>query len=136
MTVRRILPTILLGSLAAASSALAGEAATLAPQFTKDIAPIFKANCVACHMTGTEPGKMSLAPSKAYANLVGVASQESAFMRVKAGSPETSYLLMKLSGTHLDHGGKGVRMPLGGAPLDEGVMKQLRRWIAEGALNN
>lgn len=136
MTMRMILLTILVRLLAAASSALAGEAATRSPHFTEDIAPIFNANCVACHMTGAEPGKMSLAPSKAYANLVGVASQESAFMRVKPGSPDGSYLLMKLSGTHLDHGGKGARMPLGGAPLDEGVMQQLRRWIAEGALNN
>lgn len=56
-----------------------------------------------------------------------------AIMRVEPGAPDKSYLVMKLEGTHIDHGGSGARMPFGGLPLDDGDMAKIRAWIAQGA---
>jgi hypothetical protein len=90
-----------------------------------------------CHATGTEGGGISLAPSKAYANLVGVQSTESPTMaRVKAGDPDASYLIHKLDGTQAKAGGHGSQMPFGGPYLDKPTIEAFRGWVREGANNN
>lgn len=111
--------------------------ATAAPvSFEREVLPIFKQHCVACHMTGQEQGGLALAPRLAHASLVGVPSRESALRRVEPGAAEASYLVRKLDGTHQEAGGSGVQMPMGGPPLDAESRDLLRRWIAEGALRN
>ncbi|MGE0665903.1 MAG: hypothetical protein AB7O49_05015 [Sphingomonadales bacterium] len=104
--------------------------------FSKDIVPILKTRCVMCHLTGQEPGNMKLAPKAAYATLVGAKAAETDLKRVEPGKPDQSYLVRKLDGTHVDAGGTGVRMPLGGAPLPEAQMAAIRTWIEQGAPNN
>ena len=104
--------------------------------FSETIAPMLKSKCAICHLTGQEAGNLALHPGAAYANLVGVKSSETGLMRVKPGAPRESYLLMKLQGTHLDRGGSGGRMPLGGAPLSPQVIEQISAWIAAGAPDN
>lgn len=102
-------------------------------QFKRDLVPVLRQRCAACHLTGKEPGKIALHPGAAYANLVNVAATETKFLRVRPGKPNESYLMMKLDGTHLDRGGTGARMPLGQAPLDVAMRDKFRAWIAAGA---
>lgn len=110
--------------------------ATAAPtpvRFASDIAPILKTRCATCHMTGQEAGNMALYPAAAHASLVGVKATAAGLTRVVPGKPDDSYLLMKLEGTHLARGGKGVRMPVGADPLPAEQIAKIRAWIAAGA---
>ena len=127
------------GLLIALPAALlfAGAASAAQPvSFSRDLVPVFRTSCAACHLTGQEGGKMKLFPAAAYASLVNVAATTSGLLRVKPGAPEQSYLLKKLDGTHLDAGGQGVQMPFGAAPLDPEILRKIREWIAAGAPNN
>ena len=63
-------------------------------------------------------------------------SIQSKYLRVKPGQPGESYLISKLSGTHLNAGGSGARMPLGGAPLDAATLAKIKLWIDAGAKND
>ena len=101
--------------------------------FERDIAPLLNARCASCHMTGQEEGNLAMHPRAAYASLVNVPSVESGLLRVKPGSPNESYLLLKLEGKHLDAGGTGRQMPLDGTPLDAATLERIRSWIAGGA---
>lgn len=105
-----------------------------AVSYQKDVVPILEQNCATCHLTGEEAGGMSLVGDAAIGFLVGQPSQEApAIMRVAAGEPDKSYLVMKLEGTHIDHGGSGSQMPFGGLPLAPEDIAKVRQWIAEGA---
>lgn len=105
--------------------------------FTKDVQPIFNSNCVVCHQ-GTASGYagLSLEPAQSYKMLVGVKSLESEQLRVKAGTPDQSYLIAKLQGTQTQAGGSGARMPYGGAPLQQAQISLIQQWITQGAPNN
>lgn len=104
--------------------------------FNEDLLPVFKRNCLACHVTGEEQGRLALVPGKAYASLVGVPAVYGLLARVEPGSPERSYLVHKLEGTHLDVGGRGTRMPMGFPPLEPPVLESIKAWISAGAPNN
>lgn len=116
--------------------ALGAHAASEAPSFSRDIAPLLRSQCAGCHLTGDEPGGMKLYPAAAYQTLVNTPSKESPLKRVAPGQPEQSYLLHKLRGTHLDAGGSGVQMPFGQAPLPEDKLQLIRLWIEQGAAEN
>lgn len=118
------------------ATAIAVRAEEPAPTvfYQQDIVPILEQNCATCHLTGEEAGGMSLVGDAAVGFLVGKPSQEvPTILRVEPGAPDKSYLVMKLEGTHLDHGGSGARMPFGGFPLDDADMAKIRAWIAQGA---
>lgn len=121
---------------ALAACALMWPAQAAEISFSRDIQPIFETHCVACHLTGKEPGKLALGPKQAYANLVNAASSESSLKRVRPGDPEASYLMHKLEGTHSDVGGQGVRMAFGAKPLSLAQRHLLRDWIIAGAPQN
>jgi len=110
--------------------------ATAAPRFSVDIVPVFNTRCVACHLTGDEPGRMALTPESAYSSLVGVPSAEAALLRVKPGDPDASYLVKKIEGQQRAAGGIGERMPFGGPALDAETIAAIRAWIAAGAKND
>jgi len=112
---------------------LARSAAAAEGGFQAGVVAVFQHHCVACHLTGEEPGNLALNPADAYQNLVGRTSVESPLLRVKPGSSEDSYLMRKIEGTHLTAGGKGARMPLGGPFLDEASIAVIRAWIVAGA---
>lgn len=112
---------------------LTGSVAAADGGFQAGVIPVFQHYCVACHLTGEEPGNLALNPSDAYQYLVGRTSVESPLLRVKPGSSEDSYLMRKIEGTHLKVGGKGARMPLGGPALDEASIAVIRAWIVAGA---
>lgn len=100
--------------------------------FDADIVPIFNAHCVACHMPGQAQGEIALHPKVAHRNLVGVASVQSALLRVDPGAPERSYLIHKLRNTHLGAGGEGEPMPMG-TQLPPDQVDVIARWIEQGA---
>jgi hypothetical protein len=114
---------------------MAGDASP-AISFKAEIAPLLRQRCATCHLTGKEAGAMALHPKAARASLVDRQSTESDYLLVRPGAPEESYLIMKLEGTHLAHGGSGARMPFGSPPLKPADIDRIRRWIAEGAADN
>jgi hypothetical protein len=107
-----------------------GSGVTLAQIQQSVLTPI----CAGCHTgptSGTLPGGMDLTSTQASFNaLVGVASIEvPSLQRVNPGDPDASYLIDKLEGTQT----VGERMPLGGQPLPQATIDQIRAWIADGA---
>jgi mono/diheme cytochrome c family protein len=97
------------------------------------VQPIFNVACVRCHLHGEAIGSLDLAPEAAYASLVGMPSEQSARLRVAPGSPDSSYLLDKLEGTHLEAGGSGLPMPMDTDRLTDEQLERIRSWIAAGA---
>lgn len=109
--------------------------ATSAVSFSKDIQPIFEANCVTCHQGTSGRAGLSLESGAAYSNLVNVKSTESPLMRVAPGAPDQSYLLNKLQGTQGQVGGSGTQMPID-SPLPQAQISPVQQWISQGAPNN
>jgi hypothetical protein len=96
---------------------------------------IFTPTCarVGCHDAfGAQQG-LVLAAGSSYGNLVNVRSTESSLDRIEPGSPEASYLYIKITGSA---GLTGDRMPLGLAPLNEAQLKLVSDWIRRGAPND
>ena len=101
--------------------------------FLADIQPIFDANCTGCHAGAGASAGMDLSLGASYSHLVGVASTEKpALVRVAAGNPQDSYLVMKVEGAP---GIGGSRMPPGGALLPADI-DRIRTWITQGAVDN
>jgi len=87
-----------------------------------------------CHTGPTGgglPSGMDLSDADAsFASLVGTSSiQQPSLSRVEAGDPDNSYLVQKVEGT----AASGLRMPLGGTPLDQATIDDIRQWIFDGA---
>ncbi len=109
------------------------------PTLSADIQPILTATCAlsGCH-AGSNPAEgENLSAGQSFANLVNVPSRQLPRMnRVTPGRPDSSYMVLKLTGMHLGAGGSGDRMPLGGTPLSMDQLGIIGRWILNGALNN
>lgn len=104
------------------------------PSFSSDVMEIFdRRGCTAsgCHGTG-EGGLTMTNASTTYGNLVDVASPISGEIRVIPGNAQDSYLVKKLEG----RAAFGAQMPLGGSPLDNIDLTNVRNWIGQGAQNN
>src|SRR5258706_4298859 len=99
------------------------------------VQPLFDANCVSCHQSGAAQQGLSLESGSSYAAIVNHRSTVVDRALVVPGSPTSSYLLLKVLGTHGEVGGKGVRMPMGG-DLPSADIQRLRDWIAAGAKND
>jgi len=123
-----------IAAIAIRAGATTGTPAPAESRFEAEVAPLLLTHCAICHMTGDEAGQLSLIPDNAIASLVGTKSAEApGRTRVIPGDPDGSYLVMKLEGTHMAHGGAGARMPFGGPPLPVEEIAKVRKWIAEGA---
>lgn len=141
MKTRRLLAGAALVAVACAANAevapdgAASTATATQPSlYASQIAPLLESNCAVCHLTGQEAGGMSLVGDDARGFLVDQPSQEApAIKRVAAGDPDASYLVMKLEGTHIDHGGNGAQMPFGNPPLTKEQIALVRQWIKDGA---
>ncbi|WAS93170.1 Ig-like domain-containing protein [Nannocystis punicea] len=96
--------------------------------FEGAVQAIFTASC-SCHAGGQPAAGLSLAAGESYAALVGVESSQSpGSLRVAPGSPESSFLVEKLSpGPSV-----GQQMPIGGS-LSVGQIATITAWIAAGA---
>jgi len=99
-------------------------------------AAVFTPSCATagCHtgpIGNSLPEGMDLSDADAsFASLVGITSQEDlTFIRVDQFNPDGSYLIQKLEGT----ASTGAQMPVGGLPLDQAIIDNIRTWIANGA---
>jgi hypothetical protein len=136
---KRLLAATLLGALALGCE----HADPLAPDqtdatFTSIQANVFNQSCAlsGCHLGGSAPFGLDLSEGNAYDNLVGVASREvPALLRVQAGNPDDSYLVIKLEGSARMAPGT-ARMPFGRTPLSDEQIGLVRQWIQEGAQRN
>jgi len=126
--------------VAAVASALDGCAHVATPTATATVsladvqAAIFSPRCAiaTCHDSTVAAGGLVLEDGAAFDQLVGVAPMVEAAnatgqLRVDAGRPENSFLLVKLLGPPL---GQGSRMPLIGPPLTDEEVALVRAWIA------
>lgn len=118
----------------------ASPVGTLQPTYSSIARNVFVGcSTQSCHGSLGRRGNLVLTPDVAYANLVGQPSDNDAaradgLLRVAAGHPETSFLLLKLTGPLKP--GYGDRMPQHGTPLDPGTIAAIRAWIASGAPND
>jgi len=124
------------GALAGGPAPAASDNQETTVSFAKEVNPLLRQRCAVCHVTGQEPGLLSLIPAKSYDSIVGQDSVQSDLKRVEPGDPEQSYLYHKLVGSHLEAGGEGLQMPFASPPLNETQIDLVKRWIAEGAQNN
>jgi hypothetical protein len=91
--------------------------------YLADIQPIFNANCVSCHLNGASSGDLRL---DSYSLLMSTGFHTPV---VIPNNPDSSYLIQKIEGR------AGERMPRGGM-LNSADSLLLRRWIAQGGLDN
>jgi mono/diheme cytochrome c family protein len=84
---------------------------------------IFSESCTSCHGTN---GGLSLASPGSWANLIEVAAQSSAGVRVVPFDSASSVLHRRVTGDGLQ------QMPLGGPPLPAADIETIRSWIDEG----
>jgi mono/diheme cytochrome c family protein len=103
--------------------------------FENDIQPIFDANCVVCHQSGSAQEGLDLEDGQAYASLVNKPSHQAPIPLVSPRSEQSSYLLHKLAGTQVAAHGRGERMPLG-SELDVQETAKIRSWVLGGAYDN
>lgn len=93
-----------------------------------DVQRMVNSRCVTCHQNAAPAGNLSLQRGTAPGSLIDQPSDQSELVYVKPGSLEDSYLFRKLEGTHLEAGGSGQRMPLGGS-LSESDLAIIETWI-------
>lgn len=120
--------------------------------FQKDVVPILQQNCAlsACH--GSNVGKNngvylgapqgSVDAARVYGAIVGVSSPTAPSLSfVAAGDPQKSFIMHKMDGdlctlTAQCTGSCGITMPKDAAQLGVAPRDVVRRWIAQGAVNN
>lgn len=124
--------------VAAVNAALAGCVRPPRATFAEVQQMIFAPSCAMelCHDAASATGGLVLDEATAHAQLVGVApttfaANAAGLLRVAAGDPRRSFLLVKLEGPPP---GQGSRMPLALPPLDPEQIDLVRRWIEQGAL--
>ncbi|MFQ5568169.1 MAG: c-type cytochrome [Rhodothermales bacterium] len=135
---RNRLVSLILLTLLTASCEHVGplERIPLEPTLTSIQANIFSTNCAlsGCHAGAAPQQGMNLSEGQAHANVVNVRSRERPdLFRVAPGSPDSSYLFLKITGAP---GIVGERMPRGRAPLSAEQISAVRQWIADDALDN
>lgn len=101
--------------------------------------PILTERCAIkfCHGAQWQVATLNLSAGASHAALVGVQAIQNpctGYQRVRAGTPDASYLIFKLQGSGPCFG--GVRMPKDGAALTGTEISRFRDWIAAGAKNN
>jgi uncharacterized protein YceK len=105
--------------------------------FTQIQQQIFTPTCAkaGCHAASTAQEGLILDAGRSYSLLVRhAATEQSALNRVEPGSPDASYLILKLRG---DPSISGLRMPQDGPPfLTAAQIDGIAGWIRAGAPNN
>ena len=104
------------------------------PSFANDIQEIFnRTGCTngSCHGSSMAAG-LNLQSGASYASLVNVTASSEPVPRVIPSNADGSYLVVKLEGRQ----SVGSRMPLGGQPLDQTDLTNIKNWINRGAQNN
>ena len=93
---------------------------------------IFDNHCIECHSGDPPlPGGLDLSAGGSWSHLFDVSSaQDPAFVRVVPNRPLQSLLFLKVN---CSTPGVGMRMPLGGLPLQDDEQALIFDWIAAGA---
>jgi mono/diheme cytochrome c family protein len=98
---------------------------------------IFTTNCTfsGCHTAAdgaTPAANQDLTQGNAPPNTIAVRSlEQSNIFRINPGRPDESYLMEKITS---DSPAVGQRMPLGGNPLSNADIENVRTWILGGAV--
>ena len=89
---------------------------------------------ISCALSGGHAGAEfpDLSAGRSYASIVGELSSQGLKL-VEPGDPDNSYLFIKITG---GAGMSGQLMPYGGARLPDASIDAVRKWIADGALND
>ena len=91
---------------------------------------VFTNNCTNCHATGATFPPLD---GDLCTDIVDVASlQNTSEILVVANDSNASYLYHKVAGTHMDVGGSGSLMPIGGS-LSQRDIDVIANWIGDGA---
>jgi len=93
-------------------------------------ASVFTPTCAVsgCHAGATPAAGMSLEDGQTFNNVVNVASVGMPTLdRVEPGEPDNSFLVRRIEGT------VAPQMPLGGTPLSQALIDDIRQWITDGA---
>ena len=93
-------------------------------------ASVFTPTCAVsgCHAGATPAAGMSLEDGQTFNNVVNVASVGMPTLdRVEPGEPDNSFLVRRIEGT------VAPQMPLGGTPLSQALIDDIRQWISDGA---
>ncbi|MBL9122540.1 MAG: hypothetical protein JNG90_02830 [Planctomycetaceae bacterium] len=136
MSRRRLVPGTLLGAIALLLAALptivaaeepAAPAAETKVSYWKDIRPIFQAQCQGCHQPAKKGGGYLMTD---HASLL--LEGDGGLPGIEPGSPDESYLMAQI----LPQGDKPAKMPKGTPPLSAVEVELIRKWIAEGAVDD
>jgi mono/diheme cytochrome c family protein len=106
-----------------------------AVSFSRDLVPLFQANCAGCHDPGGSSGIiLRLSQAESYNFLVNQNSvQAPQLVYVTPFDPQDSLLYLKVS---LSNPPVGDRMPQFSPPLTSAQIAMIENWIAAGAPNN
>ncbi len=106
-----------------------------APQFQRDIVPIFERRCGigGCHSEATHQAGLVLTPASAHAALLNRPSQTRAGeVLVRPGDAADSWLAIAIGPDEARRLGLS-RMPLGSGPLTPNQIQTIVNWINRGA---
>lgn len=103
--------------------------------FAADVLPILTNTCTAigCHAGARAAASLSLEPTRAYSELVGVPASCGGSVLVRPGSVAESYLVNKLTNVGIC---SGTEMPKRGQMLPVSEIDTIRTWICLGARND
>ncbi|MGE3878669.1 MAG: WD40 repeat domain-containing protein [Planctomycetota bacterium] len=100
------------------------------PSFYRDVLPVLQANCTSCHQPAKSKDDLVLS---SYVDVMrGKGHGEDREVVVVPGDPDASPLIESVIG----HGGEPPAMPEKGDPLSAGNVDILRRWVADGAVDD
>lgn len=93
----------------------------VAVDFTKDVYPILKSNCLKCHKDGKEKGDFNVQPDK-LGNHIGSG------LAIIPGRASSGLFMKVIQSDDPDN-----RMPPKGSPLSDREILVLKKWIGQGA---
>lgn len=124
MTLSRIFTGLLLAAFTSGPLDSSRLARAVDVDYERDIKPVFKARCYACHGALKQEAGLRLDTG----DLIRQGGESGA--AVEVGQPDQSLLLEKVMA-----GEPGERMPPEGEPLSAAQIEQLRSWILQGAIS-
>ncbi len=111
--------------------------------WTGRVSKVLEANCGGCHGGESPAAEFDILSDEAYANLLADSTQKPEMARIEPGSPEESYLWLKINARHNDDYAEqieGEPMPVnpvdGEGTLSEGARSDIETWIENGATDD